>query len=88
MIIDPGSRRGYTVVEGLGAGYNPLRTFIESFRPRHPAVPPSRGVVDLPITVGTYSSVQRYASYSGEVVHAVDPVAHRIYLPMTRAQVR
>lgn len=71
LILDPSARRGYTVTEGTQS------TVIESFdldslRPRRQVVVPG-----YPVTGGASAD---NAAWAGEVIHAVDEVAGRIYL--------
>ncbi|MDQ3757661.1 MAG: hypothetical protein M3394_07420, partial [Actinomycetota bacterium] len=76
LILSPASRRGYTVTEiGL------LRTAIQSFD-LDTLEPRQRAVVAGQPSTGGWSQGPGISNSSGEVIHAVDPVAKRIYLPL------
>lgn len=87
LLLDPANRRGYSFTEGIflgqGNGSNEA-TIIESFdldtlRPRRRTV-----IAGVPIASGFGAEGPGGTTYSGDIVHAVDSNAKRIYLPWSR----
>src|SRR5688572_13700551 len=75
LILDPATRRGYTLVEG-GQFQTVIQSFdLDSLQPRQRVVVPG-----VPIVAGSHDYQAPYDA--GEVIHAVDSVAGRIYLPL------
>jgi hypothetical protein len=88
LILNPALRRGYQVYEGttFTGGSQRARTVIQSFhldtlKPLRRAV-----LAGVPITGGPADVLAVAAtSQAGEVVHAVDPGASRVYLALSQS---
>ncbi|MDQ3756645.1 MAG: hypothetical protein M3394_02200 [Actinomycetota bacterium] len=83
MIINPVSRRGYTFVESAWLlGYTFVQSFdLDTLQPRRRALI-NGGLI--PSGNGSGGAIGT-AENAGEFVHAVDPAARRIYLPIFAA---
>jgi hypothetical protein len=84
MILDPANRRGYTFTE---SDYLSGSTIIESFDLDSLNVLHRVAVAGVPIPSGYGEEAAGGATFSGDIVHAVDPVTGRLYIPFHKLPV-
>jgi hypothetical protein len=77
LVLDSVNRRGYTFTEGGNT------TIIQSFDLDTLKVRKRAVVPGIPISSGWGQEGGGTADFAGDIVHAVDPVAKRVYLPMS-----
>ena len=77
LMISPGSRRGYQLVE-LGPSFVIQSFDLDTLEVRRQAV-----VAGAPMPNGLGAEAAQNTTDEGDVVHAVDPVAKRIYLAVS-----